>query len=188
MKTLGVVLAGGKSSRMGCDKALLQIDGQTLLERATATLAPHCEQIVVSGRMAEGLLSIPDTRPGDGPMGGLATIAEALDVHFPQVETVLLAPCDMPFVPSEAYRILLDVLQGDPTLLVAVATNGAREFPLTAAYRREGLQRMAASYATGNHRVFRALQALPWQRVALAEAWLVNINTPEVYRKALASE
>lgn len=173
---------------MGCDKALLRLDGKTLLERAARSLAPHCEQVVISGRVVEGFASLPDIHPGDGPMGGLATIADYVDRQVPAVACVLLAPCDMPLVPAEAYRLLLDALERDRNALVAVASSDTRDFPLTAVYRREGLRRMAAAYAAGDRRVFGALQQLPWCRVTLPEAWLTNINTPDLFQKALAGE
>ena len=70
---LGVVLAGGQSTRFGSDKALAELRGQTLLARAFDTLGGFCELVVVSGRERGPGHVIPDwPRPGMGPLGGLA--------------------------------------------------------------------------------------------------------------------
>lgn len=91
--TLGVVLAGGQSSRFGSDKALAVLDGQTLLDRAVGALARLCEAVVVVGR-AEAPAPVLTDRPraGMGPLGGLAA---ALD-HASRggFDTVLSCPVD----------------------------------------------------------------------------------------------
>jgi molybdopterin-guanine dinucleotide biosynthesis protein A len=70
---LGVVLAGGKSSRFGSDKALAELDGHTLIARAVDALSGWCEYVVVAGRATAPAPTLPDwPAPGMGPLGGLA--------------------------------------------------------------------------------------------------------------------
>ena len=71
---LGVVLAGGQSSRFGSDKALAELGGRTLLARAFDTLSGFCELVVVAGReRGPGHRCIPDwPHPSMGPLGGIA--------------------------------------------------------------------------------------------------------------------
>lgn len=74
---LGVVLAGGQSSRFGSDKAVAQLEGRTLIARATQALAKWCENVVIAGRESgpeTGTTQcIPDwPRAGMGPLGGIA--------------------------------------------------------------------------------------------------------------------
>jgi molybdopterin-guanine dinucleotide biosynthesis protein A len=70
---LGVVLAGGQSTRFGSDKALAELGGQTLLARAFDTLSGFCELVVVAGRERGPGHVIPDwPRPGMGPLAGIA--------------------------------------------------------------------------------------------------------------------
>lgn len=94
---LGVVLAGGTSSRMGFDKTALLIDGSTLAERAARTLGEVCNDVVVAdgglGRVA-GLTSIGDGA-GKGPAAGILGAATA----FPGRALMVLA-CDLPMVPA----------------------------------------------------------------------------------------
>lgn len=73
MPTLGCVLAGGRSSRFGSDKALARLEGQTLLERAVALLSGWCEDVVVAGRTEAPAPCVADwPRAGMGPLGGIA--------------------------------------------------------------------------------------------------------------------
>lgn len=94
----GVVLAGGKSSRMGQDKALLVHQGQTLLEKAQHMLRnAGCNHIVVS---REEFLS--DNTPHQGPMGGISTVLE----HVAPAQILLVLPVDMPYLKSVDLRLL----------------------------------------------------------------------------------
>lgn len=70
---LGVVLAGGNSTRFGSDKALAELGGHTLLNRAFDTLTGFCELVVIAGRAQGPGHCIPDwPRPGMGPLAGIA--------------------------------------------------------------------------------------------------------------------
>ncbi len=72
MTLLGVVLAGGQSTRFGRDKACALYAGKALLDHAKDSLAPHVDCLVVVGRDWPGLLRVEDLpRPGLGPLGGL---------------------------------------------------------------------------------------------------------------------
>jgi molybdopterin-guanine dinucleotide biosynthesis protein A len=73
MSTLGAVLAGGRSSRFGSDKAEALLEGQSLLDHAIRALAPHVDAVVVAGRAMPGQPMIADwPAPDLGPMGGIA--------------------------------------------------------------------------------------------------------------------
>lgn len=70
---LGVVLAGGMSTRFGSDKALAELDGRTLLSRAVDTLSAWCDKVVIAGREEGPAQCIGDwPRAGMGPLGGIA--------------------------------------------------------------------------------------------------------------------
>ncbi|MDO7834572.1 molybdenum cofactor guanylyltransferase [Sphingobium sp. HBC34] len=95
-RILGAVLAGGRATRFGSDKAMARMaDGRTLIDHATAGLAPHVVTVVLCGR--EG--GLPDRPAPDlGPLGGLnAALRHALDQGF---TGVLTTGCDMPFYPT----------------------------------------------------------------------------------------
>lgn len=108
---LGAVLAGGASTRFGSDKALAELDGQTLLARAVGALAQWCEAVVVIGRSEAPVATVPDwPGPGMGPLGGIAgALRHAAQGGFVAVLTVgvdsLGLPDDLPahLAPGPAY-------------------------------------------------------------------------------------
>ena len=102
---LGVVLAGGQSSRFGSDKALAELGGRTLLLRAVDALSGWCEQVVIAGREIGPAPCIPDwPRPGMGPLAGVAA-----GLHYPRdmdFESVLTCGVDAPNLPEDLAELL----------------------------------------------------------------------------------
>ena len=100
MKTLGAVLAGGRSSRFGADKALAMLDGRSLLDHALAALRAHCDAVIVVGRG-----EIADWPRADmGPLGGIAgAMIHAADRGFDQL---LTAPVDCVRLPGDLRALL----------------------------------------------------------------------------------
>ena len=118
MRLLGAVLAGGRSSRFGSDKALaLMPDGRTLMEHAMAAIAAHVETVVVCGRDVEGLIGLADRPAPDlGPLGGLnGALHHARSEGY---DAVLTTGCDMPVYPAALAEGLVGegaaVLKGQP--------------------------------------------------------------------------
>jgi molybdopterin-guanine dinucleotide biosynthesis protein A len=100
VRTLGAVLAGGRSSRFGSDKALAMLAGQTLLDHAVAALRPHCDAVIVVGR--DEIADWP--RPDMGPLGGIAgALIHAVDQGF---DRVLTAPVDCVRLPDDLRTLL----------------------------------------------------------------------------------
>jgi molybdopterin-guanine dinucleotide biosynthesis protein A len=94
----GYVLAGGRSSRMGTDKALLQLAGKPLIAHAVAKLRGLCAEVTILGAnpaLAAYAPLLGDTHPGCGPIGGM----EAALKHSPHAWCLFLA-VDMPFLPG----------------------------------------------------------------------------------------
>ena len=99
---VGVVLNGGKSTRMGRDKAQLKIDGRSLLERATTVLQScSLDKIVVSGSK-EG---IQDAFHDKGPVGGIYSVIHSLNMQCNDI--LLLVPNDMPALKGRTLNVLL---------------------------------------------------------------------------------
>jgi len=86
---VGVVMAGGLSSRMGSDKAMLSIDGLSMLQHQVDLLIPFCAKVLVSGDYA-GFECMPDTIARCGPLGGIYSVA----MHCPKM-ALLIIPVDM---------------------------------------------------------------------------------------------
>lgn len=99
-----MVLAGGRSRRMGVSKADLILGGETLCERARRILAGAG----TDGVFVSGPGGIPDRIPGSGPLGGVHGALRALDRY----DAVLFLPCDMPFVRSATLLPLMRAFRG----------------------------------------------------------------------------
>jgi molybdopterin-guanine dinucleotide biosynthesis protein A len=124
---LGAVLAGGRSSRFGSDKAMALLEGRPLIDHVILALSPHVDGMIVCGRTYPGLTGAPDRPgPGLGPLGGInAALRHAADNGYAKV---LTAPCDTPRIgkqlladllaaPAPAYLSSLPVLGCWPSAL-----------------------------------------------------------------------
>ena len=101
-RVLGAVLAGGRSSRFGSNKAAAMWGEQALADHAAAALAPYVEKVVGAGG-ADGVRDLPS--PDLGPLGGIAgVLAHAARHGF---DSVLTVACDMPQLPGELVEALL---------------------------------------------------------------------------------
>ena len=166
--TIGVILSGGQSRRMGRDKAGVMLTGRTLLNRMAAELAPLFGEVYVSvdrpGRYP-GYRELADLRPGQGPLAGL----EAAFLRT-GAEAVFLAAVDLPFAgASLAARILAEA--GVADACVIRRRSGETE-PLFALYRRGCLEPLTACLNEGR----RAVKAL-LDRVDCR--WLEEDDLPE---------
>ncbi|WP_298395070.1 molybdenum cofactor guanylyltransferase [Sphingobium sp.] len=161
---LGAVLAGGRSSRFGSDKALALLDGKSLLDHAIAALASHVAEVVICGRDG-GLADRP--HPDMGPLGGLnAALHHALSHGF---VGVLTTGCDMPFYPGDLPAALIGdkaaVLQGQQLL---------GWWPATLAFELD-----AHLGEENNRSIHGWLERINAQTVEMPGLMLPNINRPE---------
>lgn len=103
----GIILAGGKSSRFGSDKALFEYNGKKLIQYAIATLQPLCGQILLStnepGKYAfTGLPAVADHFPGCGPVAGIHACLEQS-----RTEHHLVIGCDLPWLNTRLFEFIL---------------------------------------------------------------------------------
>lgn len=121
LQTEAFILAGGKSSRMGRDKGLIEINRRPMIAYLIETLHNlGLETSIVSNNSYYGqfgLPVLPDIIKDQGPLGGLYTA-----MHHAKAANVLLLSCDMPFIGEEALQKLLGALQ--PDQIVATLMNG----------------------------------------------------------------
>ena len=103
-----VILAGGKSSRMGSDKAAVLLGGRPLLSRIIDRLAPQAAGVCVNSNIiarldfAPGIAVFADTVPGHaGPMAGVLSAMRHAAACFPAASHVVTVPTDTPFVPRD---------------------------------------------------------------------------------------
>lgn len=179
----GFVLAGGQSTRMGRDKALLMLDGETLVARAVRSLATACNQVRIAGggqQLREFAEVVPDSRPGCGPLGGIVAGLEATEMAVN-----LFLAVDVPFVPAEVWRGLKDFAWNSNAVAVMARVNGQVQ-PLCAAYKVGALTGLRRELEAGRWKVTAAAAAAG--RVEYVdfedEGWFRNVNTPEELAEA----
>jgi molybdenum cofactor guanylyltransferase len=193
-----VVLTGGQSRRMGTDKALLVLDGKTLLRRSLDALRAVTSEIMIVGDRpayhGHGVAVIADRYPGAGVLGGIATGLESTECAH-----VLVVACDMPYLSPDVLRAMIDV-SGDYDAVVPMteitgpdSESLVRYHPTHALYSRTCLP--AILMAIAEHRL-RITDVLGQLRVkALSERWmrsidptlstLVNVNSPAEFEEAV---
>ena len=187
-----VIQAGGQSSRMGQDKALMPFLGRPLIARQVERLRPLGAKIVViTNRPADytflNLPLFPDDAPGQGLLVGLRT---ALTI----VGTELLAvvACDMPFLQPALLLAQRDLLLREAVDVVIPRSPHGPE-PLHMLYRRAAcLPAIAAAIQAGERRVISWLPAVRAREMTVEEvaaidpafSSFINVNTPEEFQQA----
>jgi len=183
-----VVLAGGRSTRMGRDKALLPVSGRTMIEHIVDQLRPHVDEILVSADDSSkyaflGLDVVPDREPGLGPMMAIASTLERAS-H----EACLVVPCDVPRLPGRLLRRLLREARGEADVAVPVTAEGHYE-PLFAIYRKSAAPALDLALAGGARRIASVYGELRTTKLDLAPGQeLININTVEEYGAEVGEE
>jgi molybdopterin-guanine dinucleotide biosynthesis protein A len=186
----GFILAGGASSRMGTDKAQLDLGGQTFIARIAAALASIAVRTSVVGAQgtagASELPFVPDVYAKWGALGGLHAALAAC-----RAEWAAVVACDLPFVTGELF-VRLASLRENFDAVVPVQSDGRLQ-PLCALYRVEPCRKRAEELiAAGEHRPRALLLAVKTRWVEMAELediegaplFFTNVNTPEDYLKA----
>jgi molybdopterin-guanine dinucleotide biosynthesis protein A len=180
----GLVLAGGRSSRMGRDKALIDFEGQPLLLRVAARLALVAAPVLLApgtpGRLGPvGYREVEDAAAGCGPLGGLVAGLEA----SPHELTAVVAG-DMPYISAELLNLLAALRQGEDAI-VPVGTTGLE--PLHAVYATSALPKMREALAAGRLGLRQLLGELrvrevpppEWSAGDVDARFAFSVNSPE---------
>lgn len=185
---VGIILAGGKSTRLGLDKTELLFLGESLLWRTAALLRRHCESVMIVGRRPGGtcrdckveeLPWLLDETPGRGPAGGVATALKAAR------RPCLVLACDLPRMDDATVRRLLHGRQdrGASTLMTTFrqVETGYVE-ALVAVYEPEALPLLEAAFVKRLFQLNRIFPAsvrhhLPYRRHEADSFFNVNLPT-----------
>ncbi len=185
---LTAILAGGRSRRMGSDKASLLLGGLTLLERVFTRVAPVSDRVVVVGGVPRlgrfGVPTVPDRFLQADTLGGIATALGYAEETLGPRGAVLCVAADMPFLSPDLLRFLNGLL--DDWDLVVPRVEAGYE-PLCAVYRVTCLSPFADAIRAGNLRVRDAFAGLRTREVREAELRehdpdlrsFLNLNRPE---------
>ncbi len=185
----GFVLAGGKSTRMGRDKATLSLHGRTLVETALGAARAITDEVFILGSPAlygQFAPAIPDIFSGCGPLAGIhAALAQT------RTELNLMIAVDTPFLTVQLLRYLVERAIAARTVVTAPEINAYPQ-PLCAVYAREFLPIAEQALRAGNNKIvplFPATRTLvipeaEMTRVAFTAEMFDNLNTPEDLERA----
>jgi molybdopterin-guanine dinucleotide biosynthesis protein A len=194
MRVGGVILCGGRSSRMGRPKAWLPFGSEPLLGRMVRRLSEAVDPLVVVAAPDQDVPQTPpevaivrDPEEGRGPLQGIAVGLAALRGR---ADAAYITSCDAPFLQPAFVRRLVELI-GDHA--ICVPRVGDFHHPLAAVYRVEVADLAARLLAEGRPRPFFLFAAAPTRVVEAAELLdadptlqtLRNLNTPEDYDSAL---
>jgi len=178
------ILAGGRSTRMGRDKAFVTIAGRTLLERVLEAATAVTGNVRIVGdpaKYAAFAPTISDIFPGCGPLGGIQAALKTSD-H----ELNLILAVDVPFVTPELLLYLTARAEQSSTALVTVVRTKAGWQPLCAVYRREFGKLAEESLRARKYKIDMlfepartcAISAEELYAAGLSESLFRNLNTP----------
>lgn len=185
----GFVLAGGKSTRMGQDKATLELNGSTLLEHALAALRTVCRDVAILGRYelyGELAPVYEDIFPGCGPLGGIHTA-----LSNSQTEYNLIIAVDTPFLMPEFLSYLAERAVATGAVVTTPEINDYTQ-PLCTVYSLAFLPIAERALKIGNYKItplFPRGQTLvikegELRRFAFPTEMFENLNTPEDMERA----
>jgi len=188
-KPAGVILAGGRSSRMGVGrKALLELSGRSLLSHVVDRLAGQLDPLLLSceGETTDfdsyGLTIVPDLLPGfRGPLTGLYSALQYLHDHEHN-SGLVLCPCDAPFIPENLVRVLLEANQSEHKKVVSISYAGVLQPTFSLWYKHHLPVVREALVNQGRGGLKYLLNSLPHETVEWAGAEpspFFNVNTPE---------
>ncbi|MFT3662822.1 MAG: molybdenum cofactor guanylyltransferase [Gordonia sp. (in: high G+C Gram-positive bacteria)] len=182
----GIVLAGGRSRRMGQDKASLEWEGRPMVKTVVDVVAQRCAPVKVAapeGSQAYQELNddpdltwITDEEVGKGPLAGIvAALRAAKDVD---ASAVFVCATDMPLMSPALVDELLHALTSAPD--VVIVHEGGRDHPLAGIYRTRALPALQAQLDSGDVLMTSALESVVTHRVGVSDpSWLTNVDAPE---------
>lgn len=179
MKAAAIILSGGKSSRMGTNKALLKINEQTNIERIRDKLKEHFNDIILVTNDSEAyefleIKTTADHYPGMGPLAGLhaGLAASPSDIN-------VIVACDMPFVSGSLAELLARKCRDYDAVIPII--NG-KQHPLFAAFKKKAGAEAAACIEAGTLRMKHLLDRLNVLYLTETELELEGFRATEIER------
>lgn len=198
MNVTGIILAGGQSSRMGVNKAVLDVGGITVIEKIISELSPVVSRIVIATNDKNpypslGLEIVHDNYPCQGPLAGLQVGLSTADTPW-----CIITACDVPWITSGVFETLLHVIHkceadrpGEVQAIVPISRSIPQ--PLVAAYHQSVLPLVNITLASEQWSMMSLLKQLQVHYIeesymnqhsgVTTEIALFNMNTPADYRR-----
>lgn len=178
----GIILAGGKSSRMGTDKGFLKLKGISFMQRIIETITPYVNDIMIISNNTDydafQLKRVEDIFKDSGPLSGLYT-----GLYHSKTENNLVLSCDVPLVNDLVLNTLFDGF--DETSEVIQLKSQDRTMPLIALYKKECADQCFNLLKKGEKRLRILVSQLNSKTITLKpdlDIYVKNINTLEQYK------
>lgn len=179
----GIILSGGKSSRLGQEKGLADFNGKPLIQYAIDILKPVCDNILISANhhldeyASFGYEVVEDQQKGIGPMGGLITCLKKSSTRYNFVLS-----CDTPFVPAELFTHLLNTIENFQLAIPRHSGNFIE--PLCSVYSTNVIWQMQHFIENRNYKLYDFIEEASTKFVSINdqlpfyhEEMFVNMNT-----------
>jgi molybdenum cofactor guanylyltransferase len=180
----GVILAGGKNSRMGLDKGMLEVNGRKIVERIMDVMKPQVNELIIisNGKNYDnlGYAIYSDLIKECGPMGGIYTA-----LKYSKTEKILVISCDMPFISENVLSLLAHEAANAQ---VVVPQHGIHKIePLCAVYSKSCFSKFAHLIKEEEWKLMDALKYFKVKKLYFSddekpEHIFLNINTPAEYQ------
>jgi len=193
LKVSGIVLAGGRSSRMGQDKTLMSVNEETLIERTIKELSKSVDEIIIASNQKckynmPGTVEIPDVFPGMGPLGGIHAGLLATRYQY-----AFIVAADMPLFTADLAEYLLNKRNGYDVVAPGI---GGRWEPLCAVYSKDCLKPIEQNLVAEIRKIicfYPSVRVLKigegeLRSIGKTEDIFYNLNTPEDYYGLLIRE
>lgn len=178
----GIILAGGKSSRMGSDKGFLDLSGQCFIEHIIRTIEPLVHQIIIVSNNSDydifNQKRVDDMIKDAGPLAGLYS-----GLFHSETEINLVLSCDVPFINNIVLNKLIQAFDGE-TEVIQIQSQG-KTMPLIAIYKRECFHLFLSLLQSGERRLRFAVSQLNSKIILIDDAqnqYVRNVNTESQYK------
>lgn len=171
------IFCGGGSRRLGRDKALIELDGETLLERQVRRAFPFFDQIILlsgSNHYDTPNRQIPDVLGNAGPLSGLLAALKDAELHHQQIAVI---PVDVPFLADSTMKILSEYTLSENTDAATLCAGEVVQ-PLAGLYKCNISANLQQWIDGGQRMVMKFLEQLHLEHIRVMENELRNINFP----------
>ena len=170
----GIILAAGKSSRMGTEKGLLPYESGNFIEKIIETIQPFCDEIIISSNTVHydylGFKIVNDNYIEIGPIGGMEACLSASDT-----DKNLFVTCDSPTIKKQYISSLVSSSDDN---YITYLSNKNDVYPLNAVYSKSVLPIIKSQISNNKFRVKDLLNLTSTKKVEISEP-LINFNTPD---------
>jgi len=161
MELTGIILAGGKSLRMGQDKGLMSLNGKPMIQYVIDTIQPLVNEIIIIANQKEyqtfGFPVYEDDLKEQGPLAAICT-----GLKFSKTQKNLILSCDVPFINEELLNLLI---KNSEDAAVVIPEQNGRTHQLIGIYNRSCLTPFQKELAKGNRKIKWAIEQLNYKVV-----------------------